>query len=203
MANNQQDRSQNQHDADGEAGSEEAVEDEDGDADCGDGFEGADNGRGGGTGVLDADVEHRHRDDGRDDGHHTNPTESCPTRDGHDAAVGHAEGIESDDDRREGHDVEGHLEGRHGDVRAVHHDDIDGVGERGNQHQDDTPQRHFYFTIALIEQQYSYDTQHNRDYHHRGSTFLEENRHDDRYHHGIGKQDGGSDPGIEVFERGV
>jgi len=74
MANNQQYRRQNQHDANREAGGEEAVEDEDGDADCGDGFEGADNGRGGGAGVLDADIEHGHGDDGRDDGHHADPT---------------------------------------------------------------------------------------------------------------------------------
>ena len=171
--------------------------------DRGDGFQCTEDGRGGGASVLDADVEHGHGDDGRHDGHHADPAKGRPARDGHEVTARHAERIDSDNDRRKHHDVEGHLEGRHGDVRAVHHDDINGVGERGDQHENDAPKRHLRFAVSLIEQQYSNDTQHDGENHHHRSLFLEEDRHDDRHHHRIGEQDGGGDPGIEVLERGV
>ena len=96
------------------------------------------------------------------------------------------------------HDIEGEFDGRHFELGAVDDDDIYGVAERGEEHEDDAPGAEGGVAVALVEEHDATDGEDDGEDGGEAYSFFEKYAHNHGYHDGIDEEDGACDACLHV-----
>ncbi len=182
-----------------EAQGEGFAEDEDAYEDSRQGLEGAEDGRGRGAEVFGGVDHHDEGHDGRYDGEPSHP-EPRRGRGRQGEALAADEGVDHIAQGAEEEDVEVNLEGRHGEGRLVDDDDIEGVGEGGEEHEHDAEEAEGGVVVALREECHAHEGEEEGEGRQPGDFLTEEEGHDGGGHDGVGEEDGGGHAGGHVVE---